>query len=120
MNETTQALKMIARHLDEVQPQPCPCGSARRIITKNDTDVAGFHITTIKNADRHYHKKTTEIYHILEGQGTLEVGEEQVDLTPGMTVLVPKGTRHRGWGDFKTVVVTVPAFDPEDEFVMEI
>jgi mannose-6-phosphate isomerase-like protein (cupin superfamily) len=118
MAQTAPTNKPIARHLEEVPAQPCPCGDSRRIITKQDTNVAGFHITTIKDAQKHYHKNTTEIYHILEGQGTLEVGDERYDLSPGMTILVPQGTPHRGYGDFKSVIVTVPAFDPADEFIV--
>jgi mannose-6-phosphate isomerase-like protein (cupin superfamily) len=116
MNKS-QTYKTVVRFLEDIPPQPCPCGDSRRIITKNDTDVAGFHITTIKDAKRHYHKNTTEIYHIMEGKGTLEVGDDVIELFPGMTILVPSGTPHRGYGDFKTVIVTVPAFDPQDEFI---
>jgi len=39
-----------------------------------------------------------------------------VDLKPGVIVLIPPGVRHRGYGDFKTVVTGTPAFTPEDEY----
>ena len=76
------------RHLNDVEPTACPCGSSQRIITVNDTPVAGFHITHIQDSKKHYHKNTTEIYHILEGQGVLEIGEDRIDLSPGLTVLI--------------------------------
>lgn len=106
----------VARHINDVEPVPCPCGSSTRIISVKDTDEASFHITHIKDSIRHYHKNTTEIYHILEGSGVLEIADDTVELSPGMTVLIEKNTPHRGYGDFKTIVVAIPAFDPEDEF----
>ncbi len=109
----------VARHKDDVTPTPCPCGSAIRIITRDDTTVAGFHITHIQDSKRHYHKNTTEIYYILEGKGVLEIGDDSVELTPGLTILIEPGTPHRGYGDFKTIVAPVPAFDPNDEYLCD-
>lgn len=119
MTETTEKKGYVARHMGDVEPTPCPCGSAVRIITSRDTPEASFHVTTIRDSVLHYHKKTTEIYHILEGSGVLEIAGDSVELTPGMTVLIKKGTPHRGYGDFKTVVTAIPAFDPEDEYFPE-
>jgi len=120
MNETTTRAGYLVRRLDEIVSVPCPCGSSARIITSRDTSVAGFHVTHIRDSTRHYHKNTTEIYYVLEGQGFLEVGDDTVSLVPGTAVLIEPGTPHRGYGDFKTVVVSVPAFDPEDEYFSEV
>lgn len=117
MQQTTKGY--VVRHKDDVAPTPCPCGSATRIITRDDTPVAGFHITHIQDSKRHYHKNTTEIYHILEGKGVLEIGGDKIELSPGVTVLIEPGTPHRGYGDFKTIVVPVPAFDASDEYLCD-
>ena len=109
----------VVRRLEEVEPVPCPCGSSTRIITSKDTPAASFHITSIQDSTRHYHKNTTEIYHILEGSGVLEIGEDKIELEPGLTILIEKNTPHRGYGDFKTIVTAIPAFDPEDEYFLE-
>lgn len=119
MNEAARP-GYIARHIDDVEPVPCPCGSSTRIITKDDTPVAGFHVTHIRDSKKHFHKNTTEIYHVLEGHGFLEIGGDTVELRPGLTILIEKGTPHRGYGDFKTIVVPIPAFDPTDEFFTEV
>ncbi len=107
----------VVKHREDVPPIACPCGSSQRIITSNDTPVAGFHITRIQDSQKHFHKKTTEIYYILEGQGFLEIGDDLVELKPGTTVLIHPGTPHRGYGDFCTIVVPIPAFDPQDEYL---
>lgn len=109
----------VFRKISEVEPTPCPCGSATRIITTRDTPLAGFHVTHIQDSKRHYHKHTTEMYHILEGSGTMEVGEDTFSVEPGDTLLIHPGTPHRGYGDFKTIVIPIPAFDPGDEFIVD-
>ena len=106
----------LARHLKEGAPVPCPCGSSTRIITAEDTPVANLHVTHIKDSTKHYHRETVEIYYILEGRGTRELGDDEVALEPGVTLLIDKGTPHRGKGDFKALIVGVPAFKEEDEF----
>ena len=42
-----------------------------------------------KDSRPHYHKKTTEIYYVLEGEGHLEIDKDKVPLKPGVSVLIP-------------------------------
>jgi len=44
------------------------------------------------------------------------VGDEEVQLTPGMTVLIEPGLPHRGKGDFKAAIVSVPPFSEDDSY----
>jgi mannose-6-phosphate isomerase-like protein (cupin superfamily) len=106
----------LARHLSEVAPVPCPCGQSWRIFTRSDGPVANIHVTSIQDSRRHYHKNCTEFYYVLEGEGTLEVGDDQLALTPGLLVRIDANTPHRGHGNFKSLIVGVPAWDPEDEW----
>lgn len=107
----------LVRHVDEVAPVPCPCGHSRRIITREQSPRVGLHVTRIVSGDLHFHRETDEIYYILSGSGTIELDGEPHELRPGTTVHIPAGVKHRGWGDFETIVVTSPAFDPADEFI---
>ena len=109
----------LARHLADVAPVPCPCGESRRIVTRADGPLANIHVTSIRDSRRHHHKHTTEFYYILEGQGVLEVGDDRLPLTPGLLVRIDPGTPHRGHGDFTTLVIGVPAWDPADEWFDE-
>ena len=61
----------------------------------------------------------TEIYHVLEGEGTLELDDDQLDLKPGITVLIKPGCIHRAVGKLKLINVPVPTFDPLDEWFPE-
>jgi mannose-6-phosphate isomerase-like protein (cupin superfamily) len=42
----------------------------------------------------HLHRETAEIFHVLEGELTLRLGDETVTLEPGGFALVPPGTVH--------------------------
>jgi mannose-6-phosphate isomerase-like protein (cupin superfamily) len=109
----------IVRHVDEVDPVACPCGSSTRIIQKQDTPIANLHVTHIQDSVKHYHRSCTEYYYILEGAGQMELGEDTVELKPGTTVVIEKGTPHRGYGDFKAIIIGIPAWDHTDEFFCE-
>jgi len=105
--------------LSEVEPVPCPCGQSWRIFTRNDSPIANIHVTSIQDSRRHYHKSCTEFYYILEGEGVLEVADDELKLSPGLLVRIDARTPHRGHGDFKALIVGVPAWDPQDEWFDE-
>lgn len=63
----------IAR-FDEIAPVECPCGLARRAFATPDNSVATVHQVEIRAEARvHYHKTMTEIYVVLEGEGSMEL-----------------------------------------------
>ncbi|WP_218281035.1 hypothetical protein [Verrucomicrobium spinosum] len=67
---TTEPRFAVAQ-LDEIPPTPCPCGQARRAFKEPWNTLASVHLTDIHvDSKLHYHKKMTEIYIVLEGEGT--------------------------------------------------
>ena len=45
-------------------------------------------------------------------------GHTQTDaVRPGQCVMIPPGTRHRAVGRMKVLIVVLPKFDPEDEWL---
>ena len=63
--------------LNEVKPTPCPCGLAKRAFVDKPNAVASLHEVEIKrDSEVHYHKRTTEIYLVLEGEGHRVAQEE--------------------------------------------
>lgn len=105
-------------HLDEIAPVACPCGQARRAFADEPwNNLATVHLTEISKDSRvHYHKKMTEIYTVLEGEGHLELDGEIIPLKPLTTVMIRPGCRHRAVGKLKLLIVPMPPFDPADEF----
>jgi mannose-6-phosphate isomerase-like protein (cupin superfamily) len=103
--------------LDEISATKCPCGMSRRAFVSPDNPVATMHQVDISiNARVHYHKKLTEIYMILEGEGHLELDGVSVPVKPRSAVFIKPGCRHRAVGRMRILVVSVPAFDPKDEW----
>lgn len=45
--------------------------------------------------DRHYHKLSEEFYFLLEGTGTMEIGGQTREVTPGDAILIPPGAWHQ-------------------------
>ena len=48
------------------------------------------------SAPKHMHPNTNEIQYILEGTGTIWLGDKEVTVKPGDLVVIPKGTAHGG------------------------
>ncbi|MEM8552405.1 MAG: cupin domain-containing protein [Pseudomonadota bacterium] len=96
---------------------PCPCGTARRAFADVPGGVATLHRTTISaDSQTHYHRKMTELYCVLEGEGTMEVDGERVPLKPGLALYIAPGCRHRAVGNLTVMIVAIPQFDPADEY----
>lgn len=47
-------------------------------------------------APKHYHADTNEIQLIVDGTGTEWLGDTQINLKPGVFVVIPAGTTHAG------------------------
>jgi len=97
--------------------EQCPCGESRRAFLDEADGVASLHIVDIStDARAHYHKRLTEIYYVLEGEGEMELDGERHPVRPGDAILIKPGCRHRAIGRLRVLNVPVPAFDPEDEW----
>ena len=103
--------------INQVEPVPCPCGMARRAFCDDADGVASLHVVDITSEGRtHYHKKLTELYYVLEGNGTIELDGEVFNIRAGTSILIKPGCRHRAMGDLKILNVPIPAFDADDEW----
>jgi mannose-6-phosphate isomerase-like protein (cupin superfamily) len=107
------------RRLSDVEGIECLCGTSVRLFTNKDNTCANVHVVHIKDSEKHYHNECTEFYYILEGRGTLEVGNDTVELQPGTCVQIDTGTPHRGRGDFRALIIGVPPLKEDDQVVVE-
>lgn len=106
--------------LDAIPPVPCPCGQARRAFHDPDNTLATVHLTDIsKDSRAHFHKRMTEIYIVLDGEGVLEADGQTYPLKPLTAVMIPPGCVHRAVGNLRIINVPMPPFDPNDEFEIE-
>ncbi len=109
-------MKATAVQLDDLRPVPCPCGESRRAFTLLPGAVASLHLVDIRaDAATHHHRRTTEIYLVLEGTGFIEVDGERFPVKPLTAIYLPPGAKHRAIGQLRLINVVVPVFDPGDE-----
>ena len=111
---------IVRRVLEDVPPVPCPCGQSIRAITGRDNDLASIHVVTIsRDSKLHYHKKLTEFYYVLEGEGELQLNDDVVKLEPHTLVMIKPLTKHVARGNLRILNIVIPPFDEEDEFVVK-
>ncbi len=102
--------------LDTLDPRACPCGTARRAFADQPGAPTSVHLVEIKrDAEFHFHTRTTEIYVVLEGEGWIELDGERVPVRPLSTVMIHPGCVHRAVGPLRLLNLVVPPFDPADE-----
>ena len=64
------------------------------------------------------HPNTNEFQYILEGTGTIWLGDKEVRVKPGDLIIIPKGTPHAGTKPdgavFKAIAIKTPPQGPQD------
>ena len=102
--------------LDDLSPMRCPCGFARRAFAEPG-NAASMHVVDIESDSRaHYHKRMTEIYLVLEGEGQMELDGKLYPVKPMSAIYIRPGCRHRAIGKLRIINIPVPAFDESDEW----
>ena len=84
------------------------CGQIRPLIEEKDGAAAEVHHLEITDAKLHYHQRTDEIYYVIDGQGWMRLDGEEIELSPGVVVYVPRGVKHKAWGQLKVLVTCIP------------
>lgn len=103
--------------LMDLAPRPCPCGTTRRAFADLPGASASMHVVDISQDSRtHYHKRMTEIYVVLEGEGHIELDGKQFPVKPMTAIYIKPGCRHRAVGKLRILNVPIPAFDEADEW----
>jgi mannose-6-phosphate isomerase-like protein (cupin superfamily) len=65
--------------------------------------------------ERHRHAVQEQVYHVLDGEGLMEIGEEKRVVRRNDVIFLPPGVWHSiqntGLGDLTFIVVTTPVKD---------
>ena len=111
-----QPLKTLLRHEADAAREPSTCGMRVRLISEGDEAVAAWaHAVQIDgDASDHFHKKTTEIYYVLAGEGTVRLDGAEHPVTVGSIVHIPPGVVHGASGKMRVLVVGIPSIDDSD------
>jgi mannose-6-phosphate isomerase-like protein (cupin superfamily) len=98
----------LRRDVVEIKPWAETCGQIRPLIEEQDGAAAEVHHLEITDAKLHYHERTDEIYYVLDGDGRMQLDDAEIELHKDVTVYVPRGVKHRAWGNLKVLVVCIP------------
>lgn len=68
----------------------------------------------------HWHRVSEEIYLFTSGSGRMRLGEEEAEVAPGDTVVIPPGTPHKLWATgsepLRLLCCCAPPYSHEDTF----
>jgi mannose-6-phosphate isomerase-like protein (cupin superfamily) len=82
--------------LAEVEPFTTKDGSTIRELQHTaGQSLAEAMLAPAEATERHYHRRSEEIYFVLEGTGELEIDGERRTVGPGDAVLISPGERHQ-------------------------
>lgn len=98
------------------------CGWRDRLISREDAalDVAAWaHTVDIDGSREHYHKRTTELYYVLEGGGSVMLDGVEHPVRKGSMLHIPPGVVHGAKGKMRILVVGIPDIDDSDLFFPE-
>ena len=106
--ETKLTSTPFRRDPEEITPWSETCGAIRCLIEESDLAAAEVHHVKIQDAKLHYHKKTDEIYYIIDCEGKLVLDDKEVAVKKGVVVYVPRGVKHKAVGDLTVLTVCIP------------
>ncbi|GIQ78169.1 cupin domain-containing protein [Bradyrhizobium sp. ma5] len=100
-----------------------------------DANKVGFRSKTFVSADgatvsiqdgnvpKHMHPNTNEMQFVLEGTGTVWLGDKEVTVKPGDLIVIPKGTPHGGnkpnGRAIKSIAIKTPPQAPDDTKLLD-
>ena len=114
----------IIRKVQDAEPKQITCGLMRKLIDSKDFKDMGFiHVTIREPTKKHYHKKLTEVYYVLNGSIDIEVDRKIEHLSKNQIIMVFPKTNHKAWKtskeDAEILVVCCPPWTEEDEILVE-
>ena len=108
---------MILQHESDAARERSACGHRYRLLSRGDEDVAAWvHAVDIDGAKPHYHKIATELYYVLEGEGSVMLDGEERAVRKGSMVHIPPGVVHGAVGKMRVLVVGIPDIDDLDVY----
>ena len=111
----TPTLSTLVRHEDEVPRERSTCGWRDRLISREDSNVAAWaHAVDIDGAREHYHKRSTELYYVLDGEGVVLLNGDEHPVRKGSLVHIPPGVVHGAKGRMRVLVVGIPDIADDD------
>jgi mannose-6-phosphate isomerase-like protein (cupin superfamily) len=112
----------LIRHEGHTPRERSSCGWRDRLISREDADLnpaAWAHAVDIDGAKLHYHQRSTELYYVLEGGGSVMLDGVEKPVSKGSLVHIPPGVVHGARGKMRVLVVGIPDIAEDDYFEVE-
>ena len=110
---------LLIRHEGEAPRERSTCGWRNRLISREDADknvAAWVHTVDIDGSHEHFHKRITELYYVLEGEGSVRLDGVDHSVRQGSLLHIPPGVVHGAKGRMKVLVVGIPDISDDDLF----
>ena len=112
-----QSTSLLIRHEGETPRERSTCGWRDLLISRHDCNVAAWaHAVDIDGAREHYHIRATELYYVLDGEGTVLLNGAPYAVRKGSLVHIPPGVVHGAKGRMRVLVVGIPDISDDDLF----
>lgn len=110
---------VLIRHEGHTPREKSSCGWRDRLISREDAaqhPAAWVHAVDIEGARLHFHKRSTELYYVLEGGGSVSLDGVEQPVSKGSLVHIPPGVVHGARGRMRILVVGIPDIAEDDYF----
>lgn len=114
--------RILVRHEGQTPRERSTCGWRDRLISREDVALdpaAWAHAVDIDGAKPHFHKLATELYYVLEGEGSVTLDGVPHEVHKGSLVHIPPGVVHSAAGRMRVLVVGIPDISDADYFAAE-
>jgi mannose-6-phosphate isomerase-like protein (cupin superfamily) len=111
---------VLVRHEGETPRERSACGWRDRLISVEDAGLgpaAWAHAVDIDGAQPHFHKRSTELYYVLSGEGAVILNGAEHPVKAGSMVHIPPGVIHSAVGRMRVLVVGIPDIAEDDYFL---
>ena len=122
MGQTASPSVILVRHEGETPRERSACGWRHLLLSRQDKDLslaAWAHAVDIDGARAHYHKRSTELYYVLEGEGAVTLNGVEHWVRKGSIVHIPPGVVHSAKGRVRVLVIGIPDIADDDLFLPE-
>ena len=122
MNLPKPTSPALVRHENGSPKERSACGWRHLLLSRQDREhgiAAWAHAVDIDGAREHYHKRSTELYYVLEGEGTVTLDGVEHPVRKGSIVHIPPGVVHGAKGRVRVLVVGIPDIADDDMFFPE-
>lgn len=117
--QSTSGGPVLVRHEGQTPRERSACGWRDRLISREDVSLspaAWAHAVDIEQAKLHYHKRSTELYYVLDGCGSVILDGVEHPVSKGSLVHIPPGVIHGARGRVRVLVVGIPDIAEDDYF----